>query len=108
MWGYCVSISLPKFAREFEILLSPRDPVSQYVIDARESMTYDGGHDIHRVSSLRETGARAAERCVLCGVSTLLGAMPEAGDVIRDTGGLRKVRWSVPGRGKSGGMRIIY
>ena len=33
---------------------------------------------------------------------------PEAGDVIRDTGGLRKVRWSVPGRGKSGGVRVIY
>jgi hypothetical protein len=37
-----------------------------------------------------------------------LAQCPEAGDVIRDTGGLRKVRWSVPGRGKSGGVRVIY
>ena len=37
-----------------------------------------------------------------------LAQCPEAGDLIRDTGGLRKVRWSVPGRGKSGGVRIIY
>ena len=37
-----------------------------------------------------------------------LSRCPEAGDVIRDTGGLRKVRWSVPGRGKSGGVRVIY
>jgi hypothetical protein len=37
-----------------------------------------------------------------------LAKCPEAGDVIRDTGGLRKVRWSVPGRGKSGGVRAIY
>lgn len=28
---------------------------------------------------------------------------PEAGDVIRETGGLRKVRWSREGMGKRGG-----
>ena len=33
---------------------------------------------------------------------------PETGDVIRGTGGCRKVRWGVEGRGKSGGVRIIY
>ena len=33
---------------------------------------------------------------------------PDAGDVIRDTGGLRKVRWSVAGSGKRGGVRVIY
>ena len=33
---------------------------------------------------------------------------PLAGDVIQQTGGLRKVRWSVQGKGKSGGVRIIY
>jgi hypothetical protein len=30
------------------------------------------------------------------------------GDVITDTGGLRKVRWPVQGSGKSKGVRIIY
>jgi len=33
---------------------------------------------------------------------------PEAGDLIRGSGGLRKVRWELPGRGKRGGLRIIY
>jgi hypothetical protein len=33
---------------------------------------------------------------------------PYAGDVIQGTGGLRKIRWSVQGRGKSGGVRVIY
>ncbi len=33
---------------------------------------------------------------------------PEQGDLIRGSGGLRKVRWAVPGSGKRGGLRIIY
>lgn len=33
---------------------------------------------------------------------------PEAGDLIRGGGGLRKIRWNVPGGGKRGGLRIIY
>ena len=37
-----------------------------------------------------------------------LAVHPRIGDVIEGTGGLRKVRWSVPGRGKSGGVRVIY
>ena len=33
---------------------------------------------------------------------------PEAGDVIPGSGGLRKIRWRVAGRGKRGGVRVIY
>ena len=33
---------------------------------------------------------------------------PETGDLIPRTRGLRKVRWKAPGRGKRGGLRIIY
>jgi hypothetical protein len=36
-----------------------------------------------------------------------LAALPNAGDVIQGTGGLRKVRWTVHGRGKRGGVRVI-
>jgi mRNA-degrading endonuclease RelE of RelBE toxin-antitoxin system len=32
----------------------------------------------------------------------------EAGDVIRGSGGCRKVRWKRPGTGKRGGVRVIY
>ena len=35
-------------------------------------------------------------------------ASPEAGDVIRGSGGVRKLRWGLSGRGKRGGVRIIY
>lgn len=33
---------------------------------------------------------------------------PTAGSVVRGSGGVRKVRWTQQGRGKSGGARIIY
>jgi hypothetical protein len=35
-------------------------------------------------------------------------ADPELGAVIAGTGGVRKVRWGVSGRGKRGGIRVIY
>lgn len=33
---------------------------------------------------------------------------PGLGDLIRGSGGLRKVRWKLDGTGKSGGVRVIY
>ena len=37
-----------------------------------------------------------------------LAAHPAAGDLIEGTGGVRKLRWARDGRGKSGGVRVIY
>jgi hypothetical protein len=33
---------------------------------------------------------------------------PDEGALIRQSGGVRKTRWALPGRGKSGGIRVIY
>lgn len=33
---------------------------------------------------------------------------PEIGDIIPETGGVRKVRWGRQGSGKRGGVRVIY
>lgn len=33
---------------------------------------------------------------------------PDAGAVIKGSGGLRKIRWKLEGKGKSGGVRVIY
>jgi hypothetical protein len=35
-------------------------------------------------------------------------ADPTAGDVIPGSGGVRKLRWGAAGRGKRGGLRVIY
>ena len=42
-------------------------------------------------------------------VATILAADPKAGDLIQGTGGFRKFRYAGgPGKGKSGGVRIIH
>ena len=37
-----------------------------------------------------------------------LAANPELGDLMPGTGGFRKLRWALQGRGKRGGARVIY
>ena len=37
-----------------------------------------------------------------------IAANPDAGAVVPGSGGLRKVRWGQTGRGKRGGVRVIY
>ena len=39
---------------------------------------------------------------------TFIALNPEAGSIIRGSGGCRKVRWSRTGTGKRGGARVIY
>ena len=41
-------------------------------------------------------------------LQSILVIRPDAGDLIPGSGGLRKIRWSAPGRGKRGGVRVIY
>jgi len=43
-----------------------------------------------------------------CELQVKLVADPELGAVIPGSGGVRKLRWGQPGRGKRGGVRIIY
>lgn len=56
----------------------------------------------HRADYLSEEAFR--------GLQNFLLATPEAGDVIEGTGGLRKLRYADTGRGKGkrGGLRVIY
>jgi hypothetical protein len=42
------------------------------------------------------------------GVINYLAAHPQSGDIMQGTGGVRKFRWAIGNKGKSGGVRIIY
>lgn len=44
----------------------------------------------------------------LCGLRPPSVPHADAGSVMRGSGGVRKVRWSREGTGKSGGVRIVY
>ena len=37
-----------------------------------------------------------------------LAERPDAGKIIKHSGGIRKLRWAGSGRGKRGGLRVIY
>jgi hypothetical protein len=41
-------------------------------------------------------------------MQTYLVEDPESGDLIKGGGGIRKLRYTLRGRGKSGGVRVIY
>lgn len=42
------------------------------------------------------------------GLQYYLMNYPDAGDIIPGSGGVRKLRWAIRGRGKRGGIRVIY
>jgi hypothetical protein len=42
------------------------------------------------------------------GLQRVLVDAPDRGRIIRGGGGIRKLRYALPGRGKSGGVRVIY
>jgi hypothetical protein len=54
-----------------------------------------------QVSKLMEEDERVA-------MEFFIACDPEEHPVISGTGGFRKARWARPGRGKSGGFRVIY
>jgi mRNA-degrading endonuclease RelE of RelBE toxin-antitoxin system len=42
------------------------------------------------------------------GLQSYLLQFPEFGNIVPGSGGVRKLRWAMMGRGKRGGIRIIY
>ncbi len=69
--------------------------------------------DIHRVTLVEfEEFRRFSQKHLNAeeyeALTFFLSAEPEAGVVISGTGGIRKLRWAAKGKGKSGGVRVIY
>lgn len=72
-------------------MMSEKEPIT--VVETPEFLSV--------TKKLMDAGERAA-------LVDFLALNPESGDLIRGTGGVRKVRWALKGRGKSGGARVIY
>src|SRR5258707_11654079 len=60
------------------------------------------------LETFTEEVLRVADEETLRQFEAELAARPEAGDLIRHSGGLRKARMKLPGRGRSSGARVIY
>jgi mRNA-degrading endonuclease RelE of RelBE toxin-antitoxin system len=56
---------------------------------------------------IREAGRILTEEA-LERLLAFLALNPDSGVVVPGSGGIRKVRWAIPGRGKRGGVRVIY
>jgi hypothetical protein len=83
-------------------LLLPRYTPKAYCSGARAVLTIVESPLFSRLWPDYWTEAERGEFCAF------LACRPEAGDVIPGSGGCRKVRWSRPGTGKRGGVRIVY
>ena len=75
---------------------SDRTPLANPSIKVISSRVYDKA-----ATRLLTTEARIA-------AETVIVSRPDAWPVIQGTGGARKARIGLPGRGKSGGARVIY
>lgn len=64
--------------------------------------------DVIPLRSFRKAAKKLFSETELTALIEFLGNNPEKGGVIAGTGGLRKLRWALAGRGKRGGGRVIY
>ncbi len=61
--------------------------------------------ELHEYLKRSEKLLRSSERQSIVGY---LASNPKSGDLMKGTGGIRKLRWAAQGKGKGGGVRVIY
>ena len=83
------------------------DAIPVYAIDGDTPLAYNPLHLIETTVFTRQVQSMLSPEEYRALQLSLI-ARPDAGPIIRGTGGLRKLRWRLLGRGKRGGIRVIY
>jgi hypothetical protein len=65
-------------------------------------------HGLHRNTIFTRQVVEALTDELYGPLQASLRGRPDAGDLIKGGGGIRKLRWALPGRGKRGGVRVVY
>lgn len=96
------------FTAEGKVIRSPTVCCSPMAAVAFSLPRHSLSPALQRAPFIRELEPDARQEPVVGEYCVWLALHPDAGDVVSGSGGCRKVRWSVAGSGKRGGVRVIY
>jgi len=94
-----------------------RESLTHNLLDVYKSMTYipivesrpgNVGVTVKELVDFERRADRVWSEDERLAFVSYIAVHPLAGDLIPGAGGLRKVRWAAQGRGKRGGVRVIY
>jgi len=114
-------VAAPPFAAERVLVMDPEFPVTQeaaaHVVPMAHNFCLTHGVQWSTRELCRQLSRRLLDLAIAnklfseeerADIVALVAADPECGDLIRGTGGFRKVRVARKGMGKSGGARVVY
>jgi len=92
-----------------DMLLKKSSKSAEIMIDIYRLVAYSRGmHTIVEMEEYNKKSKELLDEDERENLKKYLAIMPTAGKIMPGTGGVRKIRWKIQGKGKRGGVRIIY